>query len=255
MFFLYVDESGDSGLSPGASPYFVLSGVVIHELRWNEYLDQIVAFRKRMRSAFGLLLREEIHAARLLNRPGPLVRIKRNDRLSIIRHFTNEIVGMSDLTVINVVVNKSTKALGYDVLENAWQALIQRFSNTLSHRNFNGPANTVDYGMVVPDMSDTKRITQILRKMRRFNPVPHRPGYGPGYRNLQIKNLVEDPYFKNSEHSYFIQVADLCAFNLYQHIAPSAFIKTKAGHGYFSRMDPILCKVASTTDPHGIVRL
>ena len=89
MYFLYVDESGDSGLRPGASPYFALSGVVIHELRWNEYLEQVVDFRKRMRTTFGLLLREEIHAAHFLNRPGPLVRIKRNDRLSIIRHFTN----------------------------------------------------------------------------------------------------------------------------------------------------------------------
>lgn len=255
MYFLYVDESGDSGLRPGASPYFALSGVVIHELRWNEYLEQIVDFRKRMRTTFGLLLREEIHAAHFLNRPGSLVRIKRNDRLSIIRHFTNEIAGMTDLSVINVVVDKSTKAIGYDVLENAWGALIQRFSNTLSHRNFNGPANPADFGMIVPDMSETKKITQILRKMRRYNPVPNQARYGAGYRNLQIKNLVEDPYFKDSAHSYFIQAADLCAFNLYQHIAPSAYIKKKTGHGYFTRMDPILCKVASSSDPAGIVRL
>ena len=85
----------------------------------------------------------------------------------------NELAGMTDLSVRNVVVDKSTKAAGYDVLENAWGALMQRFSNTLSHRNFNGPANAVDFGMIVPDMSETKKITQILRKMRRYNPVPN----------------------------------------------------------------------------------
>jgi hypothetical protein len=37
-----------------------------------------------MQRAFGLRLREEIHAAALINRPGPLVRIQRNDRLTII---------------------------------------------------------------------------------------------------------------------------------------------------------------------------
>jgi hypothetical protein len=88
MYILYVDESGDSGMVNTPSPYFVLTGIVVHELRWNEYLDRLVDFRKRMRNKFGLLLREEIHCARMINKPGELVRIKRNDRLTILRNFT-----------------------------------------------------------------------------------------------------------------------------------------------------------------------
>ena len=72
MFLLYVDESGDSGMVRSPSDYFVLTGLVIHELRWNEYLDRIVDYRKRMRNSFGLLLREEIHSAHLINTPGSL---------------------------------------------------------------------------------------------------------------------------------------------------------------------------------------
>lgn len=58
----------------------------------------MVAFRRRMRDAFGLLLREEIHSAHLINKPGALARIKRNDRLSIIRYFANELAAMTDLS-------------------------------------------------------------------------------------------------------------------------------------------------------------
>ena len=159
MYFLYVDESGDSGMLNTPSPYFVLTGIVVHELRWNEYLDRLVDFRKRMRNMFGLLLREEIHCARMINKPGELVRIQRNDRLTILRNFTAELAAMPDLSVINIVVEKRLKASNYDVTEAAWTMLIQRFSNTMSHRNFSGPANPDERGMVVPDMSEVKKIT------------------------------------------------------------------------------------------------
>ena len=66
MYLIYIDESGDSGLLKSPTPIFVLSGLVVHELRWNEYLDRLIDFRKRMRDQFGLLMREEIHCAQMI---------------------------------------------------------------------------------------------------------------------------------------------------------------------------------------------
>lgn len=252
---MYVDESGDSGVLNSPTRYFVLTGIVVHELRWNDYLSQIIEFRKRMRNSFGLLLRDEIHAARMLNRPGELVRIKRNDRLSIIKYFVAELATMQDLSIVNVVVDKQGKPNDYDVLENAWKALVQRFSNTMSLRNYPGPANPDDRGLIVPDMSEVKKITEIIRKMRRYNPIPNQAEYGAGYRNLTITNFVEDPYFKDSRKSYFIQAADVAAFVLYQKVCPSSFMKMKSGHNFFKRLGGVLCRVASTSDPDGIVWL
>jgi hypothetical protein len=88
---------------------------------------------------------------------------------------------MPDLSVINIVVEKKLKASNYDVTEAAWTMLIQRFSNTMSHRNFSGPANPDERGMVVPDMSEVKKITGILRRMRKYNPVPNMTGHGAGF--------------------------------------------------------------------------
>ena len=36
MYLMYVDESGDVGMVNSPSRYFVLVGLVLHELRWQQ---------------------------------------------------------------------------------------------------------------------------------------------------------------------------------------------------------------------------
>ena len=257
MYLMYVDESGDVGIHNSPTRYFVLTGLVVHELRWQTYFDQLFAFRKRMKNQFDLNLREEIHAASLINKPGELVRIPRHDRLSILRDFADELATMTDINIINIVVDKQNAILkpDFDVFELAWKTLIMRFANTLSHRNFRGPQNSDERGMLFPDHTDNKKLTLLLRQVRRFNPIPNQAQYGSGYRNILVGNIVEDPNFRDSSHSHYIQAADLVAFLLYQNLAPSGYMKKKSGYNYFQRLDGLLCKVASKSDPQGIVRL
>src|SRR5262245_62058296 len=112
MYIMYADESGDAGLANSPTRYFILSGMVVHELRWHETLSRLVDFRLRIRSRFGLLMKDEIHAGKMITRPGPLVRIRRNDRLAIIRHFLDELAGMTFINFINVRVDKHGKPPG-----------------------------------------------------------------------------------------------------------------------------------------------
>jgi hypothetical protein len=252
MYFMYVDESGDKGVGKTQTRYFVLTGLVVHELRWRPCLDQLVAFRRRIRAKFGLRLREELHAARMLARPGGLVRIKRHDRLAIIRAFADEIASMTDLNVVNVVVDKEGKPEDFDVFDTAWKALIQRFENTVARRNFAGPANADDRGVLFPDHSEDTKLTALVRRMHHYNPVPNRGDLGPGYRNLPLVTVVEDPNFRDSEYSYFIQAADCAAFLLYQRLAPNLFMKKHSGQNYFKRLEPVLCKVVAPRDPWGL---
>jgi hypothetical protein len=79
MYLMYVDESGDIGLNGTPTQVFLLSGIVIHELRWRDTLDQLIDFRKRMLRRYDLHMRDEIHASNFIKKPGELVRIKRND--------------------------------------------------------------------------------------------------------------------------------------------------------------------------------
>lgn len=255
MYLMYVDESGDSGLGASPTSHFILTGLVLHDLRWHEYKDRLIAYRRRMRDAFGLKLREELHASHMINKPGDLVRIKRNDRLTILRNLVAELAGMQELRIINVVVNKSTKPAGNDVFEIAWKALIQRFENTMSRRNFPGPASPDERGMIFPDHTDDKKLMQLLRRLRHFNPIPNQPQHGMGYRNLALLRVVEDPNFRDSADSFFLQACDTVAYMLLQQLAPNSFMHRKGGGSIFGRLDPVLCKVCSPADSQGIVRL
>lgn len=253
MFMMYVDESGDPGLAGSPCRYYVLSGLVVHELCWRPVLEQILEFRRRMHDAYGLKLREELHAARMINKPGELVRIKRHDRLKIVRDFADQLAAIPHLNLINVVIDKEGKDPSYEVFENAWKILIQRFEDTIAHGNFRGPRSAADRAMIFPDNTDNKRLRMLLRRLRVENPIPSRRG--PGWRNLPMAHVIEDPVPRDSEHSYLIQAVDLAAFLLYQELAPNVYMRKKGGHNYFDRLSPILCTVASRRDPRGIVRL
>lgn len=253
MYFMYVDESGDSGLINSPKRHFVLTGLIVHETRWRSCLDQLIAFRRRIKSGFGVKLSEELHAYALVSSPGSLNRIKKNDRLTIVRSFADELASINDFRIINVVVDKQSKQDGYDVFDSAWTALIQRFENTLIRGNFPGPIHPSEHGIILPDKTDVKKLTQILRKMRRYNPVPKSGNLG--YRNLTVARVVEDPIFKDSQDSYFIQAADLAAYLLQQRLEPSSYMRKKSGKNYFLRLKPILFTAASSNDSLGIVKL
>jgi hypothetical protein len=260
MFLIYVDESGDtgipsSGLHGSPTNYYVLSGIVIHELRWKEYLEQIQDFRKRLRKQFGLKLREEFHSGALITRPKGLSRIPKYQRLAMIRMFADELASMKDIRIINIVTDKSHKPSSDYVFEISWKAMIQRLENTISYHNFPGPKNPDDCAMVFPDNTDNKALIQLMRKLRHYNPVPNQFQYGGGYRNLVIRYVIEDGNFRDSRNSYFVQAADLAAYLLYQFHVPCSYIRQKGAKNYFKRLDPVLCKVASRTDPLGIVYL
>ncbi len=256
MYLMYVDESGDCGLSTKSSPIFVLSGIVVHELRWQQTLGDLISFRSVLKQNFGLRLRDEFHASKFISRSGEVgQRISKSNRLAMIRLFAGKLAVIPDICIINVLVSKAGKKPQYDVFERAWTALIQRFENTISNHNFPGPANPDERGIVFCDHTDDKKLMLLLRKKRHYNPVPNAQALGSGYRNLPLQYVIEDPSFRDSAHSYFVQAADLAAFLLYQRERPNTYIKMKSGHNYFARLTPVLCRVASPGDPDGIVRL
>jgi hypothetical protein len=256
MYLMYVDESGDIGMQNSPTHYFVLSGLVVHELQWTHCLKHLLDFRRRMLRAFGLRIREEIHASHLFHKPGVRLRnIRRCDRLAILRHFIDEIAGLP-VDVVNVVVDKTTDGKGkdYGVFENAWKALIQRFENTIRHGNFRGPKNPHERGLLFPDDTDQRKLRLILRRMRHYNPIPPQPPHMES-RDMPLEYIIEDPCFRNSQDSLFVQAADAVAYVLYQQLEPSTYAQKHRVGNYMARLGPVLCKTASPRDPFGIVRL
>ena len=261
---MYVDESGDCGMPSAGSPsaLFCLSGVVVHELRWRDTMSQLLRFRHWLKSRYKVYLDDELHAADMIVKPSKIApslqRLFKHERLAIIRNFADEIATLSDVSIINVVVDKRTGRVPSkeEVFRWAWYSWFQRFENTIRYQNFPGPKNADDRGIVFPDATDGQKLRKYLDEMRLNNLLKVRQRHGAFvYLNEPIKLLIEDPVVRDSQNSYLIQVADCVAFLLKQSVQPSNYMRKHGGNAYFKRLDPVLCKHASKTDPEGVVRL
>ena len=247
---MYVDESGDTGLVGSPTTHFVLSGMVIHESQWRAMIKQLQTFRQRMRALHGLPIRAEIHAAPFLRHP-PIPGMRRHVRLAILRNFLDELASVPTLSIIHVVVSKAGKPAGYDVFENAWKTLIQRFENTLLAGNFPGGFKA-SHGMLLTDPTNGKSLQRMVRRMAVYNPIPSKFGWGT--RNVPLVRIIEDPSPRDSATSYMIQAVDVAAYFAHQRYHPNRFIKRSSAQRYFDRLAPVLNRKTSS-HPLGIVVL
>lgn len=252
MYIMYVDESGDTGLIKSPTAHFVLSGLVVHESRWREFIEILIAFRKTMKSVYGLPVRGEIHASEYINQRA--YNLDKHVRLAILRGVVDELAKINFISITNVVVSKHGKPPGFDIFDFAWRTLFQRFENTLVHGNFPGGFRD-DYGTVITDATAGKKLLRMVRKMAVINYIPNVPRYGGGSRNIPIKRIIEDPQGKNSAESYPIQMCDVVAYVLYQRYAPNTYFRRKRAKFYFDRLQPVLNKHASRYNGLGIVEL
>jgi hypothetical protein len=253
MYLIFVDESGDTGLIDSPSRYFILSGIVVHELTWRPALDQLVTFRKTLKAKYGMPIREEIHAGDLIRHPSHLQFVPRHHRPAILREFADEIASVKAINIINVVIDKQNKPANCDVFNIAWTTLIQRFENTMAYNNFPEPRNKEERGMLFADQTDEKKLTSLIRRMQTFNTIPHNQYYNRGFKMQPLVNVIDDPNFRDSRTSLFIQASDTVAYLLRQYLDPNSYMREKSAQNYFRRLESVLCKVASSTDPYGIV--
>ncbi len=251
MYIMYVDESGDTGLAGSPTRYFALSGLTVHEADWRKLLDHLVAFRRTMKQVHGLPLRAEIHASEYIRKP-PVAGMAKHVRLAILRHHLDELAKIPYVRLTHVIVDKQGKPKDFNVFDTAWQALIQRFDNTIAYGNFPG-AHRNDKGMVIVDNTDGPRLRRLVRKMGVHNPIPGMAGMAT--RNIPLVRMFEDPHHKDSVDSYFIQACDVAAYFLQQKYGPCAYVKSKAANNYFNRLQPVLNTRASYANGFGIVML
>lgn len=133
----------------------------------------------------------------------------------------------------------------------------QAFSNLLNRINRTMEA-WGSQAYLICDEGKNATYTKLVRKMRVHNPIPSRFGWwqstGRSHQNIPLDNIIEDPHFKKSSSSYFIQLADFTAYALLRrekHLAS----KNKYGiHKSFEELKDICVTEASRYDPLGIIR-
>lgn len=257
LFLMYVDESGDIGMGTGASDFFILSALVIHEMAWFDTMLAISNMRAQLYGRYGFESKDEIHAEKLLGRSkGEAPSMSRLSRILMLRDVIRfEATLVDSVRLINVVVDKRNKGFGYDVFTVAWNTLINRFENTIRYGNFPTPrpeTATQEKGFIIVDETDQKKLLALVRQMRWDNSVPSRI-YPGTVTTSNLRCVIEDPMHKQSDLSLPIQLCDVNAYFLKQAISPNGTVKKHKAQNYFYYLEPILLKQASNSNQYGIV--
>lgn len=210
MLIAYVDESGNSGWK--GSQTYVLGCVMVEADRWPRVFDGVLDFRRWVRDQFGVLLRDEIKANYLVRNKGPLKRCGLGDGMRR-RIYTQHMrlhakVGTEVFAVLidkgNIL--KRTR----DPREVAWEYLLQRLERFSDARNT--PVQ------LVHDEGETAAVRKLARKARRAGSAGS--AFGTGMLRRPFKMLIDDPVPRRSDHSFFVQLADLAAYAAYRRVYP-----------------------------------
>jgi hypothetical protein len=255
MYFIYADESGDSGRSAGGTPFFVISGLIIHESYWNETFARFLDLRRNLSRRYHVPQRIALHATDIVNGNGDfrhsLYGLSKADRFNLYRDVLEFLAQVTEIRVLNVFIRKDQIPADWDgkIFEWAWTLFIQRFHNTIDKNGVLATDN--DYGLLISDRTQDDRLRHLMRMMRAFNLVPHLGQ--AGNRRILVTRILDDPVPRNSRHSYWVQMADMIAYALARRDYPRDRLKPYAFETYFDILDPILLKEASRYDEQGIV--
>jgi hypothetical protein len=225
VYLFYIDDSGDPGLpKKDGSPTdaFVLASLIVEDSNWLTTLDEIVGFRRFLRDQFGLRLRDELKAGYLVHGTGPFGKLKTSHeaRMRIYRMALRLQPKIGSFNTWAIVIDKHEwegqgKAGDSETIrERAWRHTIQRIERFTHYGN--------DRCVLFPDEGYPDFVRKMIRRMRRFGPVYSAYERGESLAR-EAKLIVEDPNFRKSWESYFIQLADLNAYAAHRAVYPEDY--------------------------------
>lgn len=272
----YVDESYDP-------EYFCLSAIGIKHQNWRDCFDRIKEHRKNLKQDYGIYIRKEIHARELISGRGKIAPepINKHTRSRIYHGLLQLITTLPEVVLFNVclevkgrkdpqldawdrLLNRIERAMvGYEQVEIALRKqLLAKTAPLLDSATQDSLSlRLLDYApraLIIADESRENEITKAYRKMTVFNPIPSRYGsWGASkQKNIPLARIIEDPVFKESHQSFFVQLADCAAFSLLKkEAAPTGVVAKYKIDQFFEECLASICfKRASRTDRLGIVR-
>lgn len=274
----YVDESHNDEL-------FCLSAIVIRDKDWREAFELYKKMRVHLRESFGIRPHAELHSQKLVSGRGRNFSTRTLGKWERSRVFASmlcTVASIPDVWLFNVALSKRGRK---DPQLDAWDRLLNRLNRTAEHHELleralwtgvlKQIANTVDAKVhkqlsnrldsfqprfvIFSDEGREHEITRVFRKMHVFNPIPSQIGIwedGNWSKNITLSRIVDDPVFRKSDESGFLQLVDAVAFALLKReVRPTENI---AKYGIEKMFDKYLAKAcykkACRKDPLGIVR-
>tara|TARA_R110002074_G_scaffold288548_1_gene460228 strand:- start:329 stop:1057 length:729 start_codon:yes stop_codon:yes gene_type:complete len=242
MHFLYIDDSTER-------PVNIFSAICVPCDQWYEVFGVIKGWRKHLLKVHGIPMNYELHAQQFLSgrgAAGSLKTISRHKRAQIFHtsfkmlNYLNQKHGVTIFNVCNADDNQYR----------AFERLLNRVDRTMLARN--------SFAHLICDQGKEDQYTALVRKMRVHNHIPSQFGGwndGGTTKNIPFRRIIEDPQFKESHKSYFIQAADFSAFGLLRQERPTARLKRHRAHKSFGILTAeTLETVCNKSDPQGVIR-
>ena len=234
MWLVYVDESKDS------NKFYVYSALIVESDTWNATFAAVKAFRQNLRKQHGVYINQELHAWKFAGGKGQIANkpIGKPARAKI---FEEVMKFTADPKLFKIISSVNTDEFY------AFDRFINRINRTAEAHKTNA--------ILICDEGQEAEFTRRLRKMRVHNPIPSNQGtWASGFatKNITTDYIIEDPFFKDSRSSYFIQLVDFCAYALLRSEKP---LQSRTALGYdkmYDLLKPITLPVNNRKDPRGL---
>lgn len=239
MHIIYIDSSNDEKI-------VVHTAIAVPVESWHSTFNKLKTYRKKINQEYGIYIYKELHAWKFVSGRGQISHkvVTKYQRSIIFNEIIDLIESIPDLRVFNSLAPKCKESVGFE-----W--LLNRINRSLKEWN--------SHGILVCDEGNEASITKQVRRMSVYNPLPSKFGVwfesGEKSKNIPLEFIIEDPVFKQSDKSYFIQLSDFVAYALLRREMP---IESKTKYGYhesFNRLNGVLVKEATKKDPEGIIRV
>ncbi len=238
---IYIDDSQDKD-------WRVFSALAIPIDKWQSAFEQMRKFRHELQKSHGISIHSEFHAWKFVSGRGNLGNesiaggweAHRRRRCELYKRTLRMIAGLPDVKLFNVC------RLDYEGW--AFERLLNRINKNMQVCN--------SHAILICDEGKDEAYTRLCRRMKVYNPIPSAFGGwsgGDAFKNIPTERIVEDPIFKDSKRSYFVQLADFCAYAVLRHKYPIPS-KTKYGlHEAINELKPICVVEANRRDAYGII--
>jgi hypothetical protein len=250
MYFCYVDESGDCGAYDATKPdktgskFFILAGIIVAANKWKISLETMKAFRKKIAREGSLPYHIEFHCAEMIDphKVKEFTQISVPARWKLMEEYAETLGDNTAFNLITVVIDKAKSTLKpEEYLTAAVTKLYQAYDEFLKANETNG--------ILFFDRANEKHINTHVRKLLGTG------ASGEKIPDIRIGWVLEDPIFRVSSDSMFIQSADLVAYTLKEKEFPQASRQKHQAHKIFNRkLTPIVFK-SIIADDDGIIRV
>jgi len=228
MHLIYIDDSFEK-------PLTTIAAIAVKAEDWRDVFEKIQSWRRELKKSDGILITREFHATEFVAGRGRL-----GD--SIVTKYRRAQIFLSAFRLLNTLPIKIFTSARTANPDWATDRLLTRIHVTMESWG--------SFALLISDAGKEAEFTKVVRRLQIYNPI----NLNGSTINKATKRIIEDPFFKDSEQSYFIQMADFVAYGLLRREKHLESKNKYRLHTAFDLLSGVTVRAASRSDPMGVIR-